>query len=76
MDQSMLLEILGQLNGLLALGHLQPVSYTHLDVYKRQCINYEVINPMLYDVWVCPTCGYAALKGEFPKIRSFQIRCV
>lgn len=40
------------------------------------CINYEVINPMLYDVWVCPTCGYAALKGEFPKIRSFQINDV
>lgn len=33
-------------------------------------IRYEVINPYFYEVIVCPTCGYAALKSDFNKIRS------
>lgn len=36
-------------------------------------IRYDIINPYLYDVWVCPICGYAALKSEFSKLRSYQI---
>lgn len=36
-------------------------------------IRYDIINPYLYDVWVCPICGYAALKSEFLKLRSYQI---
>ena len=35
-------------------------------------IRYNVINPYFYDVWVCSCCGYAAMKVDFPKIKSFQ----
>lgn len=36
-------------------------------------IRYYVINPYFYDVWICPKCGYSALKVDFNKIRSYQI---
>lgn len=36
-------------------------------------VRYDIINPYLYDVWVCPICGYAALKSEFLKLRSYQV---
>ncbi|SHK14778.1 hypothetical protein SAMN02745163_03277 [Clostridium cavendishii DSM 21758] len=36
-------------------------------------ITYAVINPYFYDVWLCPHCGYAAMKADFPKIKSYQI---
>lgn len=39
-------------------------------------IRYSVINPYLYEVWLCPTCGYAALKVDFSKIREFQIKLI
>ncbi|MDD7794954.1 DUF2225 domain-containing protein [Clostridium sp. 'White wine YQ'] len=35
-------------------------------------IHYDVVNPYFYDVWVCNSCGYAAMKADFPKIKSFQ----
>ena len=35
-------------------------------------VRYNIINPLLYDVWVCPTCGYSALKGDFDKIKNHQ----
>lgn len=35
-------------------------------------IRYNIINPLLYDVWLCPICGYAALKGDFHKIKNHQ----
>lgn len=35
-------------------------------------IRYDVINPYLYDVWICNSCGYSAMKADFPKIKSFQ----
>ncbi|WP_286904993.1 DUF2225 domain-containing protein [Clostridium sp. UBA1652] len=35
-------------------------------------IHYDVINPYLYDVWVCNSCGYTAMKADFPKIKAFQ----
>lgn len=35
-------------------------------------IRYENVNPLLYEVWVCPFCGYAALKGKFEKLKTFQ----
>lgn len=35
-------------------------------------IRYNIINPLLYDVWVCPTCGYASLKGDFLKLKNHQ----
>lgn len=39
-------------------------------------IRYSVINPYLYEVWLCPNCGYASLKTDFDKIREFQIKLV
>lgn len=35
-------------------------------------IRYSKINPYFYDVWICPCCGYAAMKSNFEKLRSFQ----
>lgn len=35
-------------------------------------IRYEGINPYFYEVIVCPTCGYAALKSDFQKIESYK----
>ena len=39
-------------------------------------VRYYIINPYLYDVWICDLCGYAALKSDFHKIRPKQIRNV
>jgi len=39
-------------------------------------INYGLVNPYFYDVWVCNSCGYAAMKNDFNKIRSFQVDSV
>ncbi|MCY6483200.1 DUF2225 domain-containing protein [Clostridium aestuarii] len=36
-------------------------------------IRYEKINPYFYDVWVCNSCGYAAMKSDFLKIRKYQV---
>lgn len=35
-------------------------------------IYYKSINPYFYDVWICNSCGYAALKIDFPNIKSYQ----
>lgn len=35
-------------------------------------IEYAVVNPYFYDVWLCPTCGYATLKVDFNKISDLQ----
>ncbi|NOW16023.1 hypothetical protein BJV85_003370 [Clostridium acetobutylicum] len=35
-------------------------------------IQYKNINPYFYDVWLCPICGYAAMKSDFEKIKSYQ----
>ncbi|MBE6052887.1 MAG: DUF2225 domain-containing protein [Clostridium sartagoforme] len=39
-------------------------------------IRYSNENPYLYEVWLCPSCGYAALKSDFPKIRQYQSKLV
>ena len=39
-------------------------------------IRYSNENPYLYEVWLCPSCGYAALKSDFEKIRGYQINLV
>lgn len=36
-------------------------------------INYALVNPYFYDVWICNSCGYSAMKNDFNKIRNFQI---
>ncbi len=35
-------------------------------------IRYDLVNPYFYDVWLCNSCGYAAMKADFEKIKSFQ----
>ena len=30
------------------------------------------VNPYFYDVWLCNSCGYAALKSDFENLRSFR----
>lgn len=32
-------------------------------------IRYSVANPYFYDVWICNSCGYAAMKSDFEKIK-------
>lgn len=39
-------------------------------------IRYSLINPYFYDVWVCNSCGYAAMKTDFYSIRSIEIEAV
>jgi uncharacterized protein (DUF2225 family) len=41
----------------------------HSDFY----INYDIINPYFYDVWICNACGYASIKADFYKLKKFQI---
>lgn len=37
---------------------------------------YEGINPLKYDVQVCPTCGYSALSRFFPTVMSAQAKLI
>ncbi|HCW54647.1 MAG TPA: DUF2225 domain-containing protein [Clostridium sp.] len=30
------------------------------------------INPYFYDVWICNSCGYSALKSDFDEIRTYR----
>lgn len=36
-------------------------------------IRYSLINPYFYDVWLCNSCGYSAMKTDFYTIRSIAI---
>lgn len=35
-------------------------------------IRYELISPYFYDVWLCNSCGYAAMKSDFERIKKYQ----
>lgn len=39
-------------------------------------IRYSLINPYFYDVWVCNSCGYSAMKSDFNTLRSIEIEQV
>jgi len=39
-------------------------------------IRYSLINPYFYDVWVCNSCGYAAMKSDFKTLRKIEIDLV
>ncbi|WP_164948626.1 DUF2225 domain-containing protein [Clostridium sp. FP2] len=39
-------------------------------------IRYSLINPYFYDVWICNSCGYSAMKTDFHSIRSIEIEKV
>ncbi|ACA55313.1 DUF2225 domain-containing protein [Clostridium botulinum] len=55
---------------------IKTSSYRILKKDSDLFIRYSVINPYFYDVWACTECGYAAMKRDFNKIRSFQINSV
>ena len=38
--------------------------------------HYTTDNPIKYNVFVCPKCGYAALESKFEGIRKFQISSI
>ncbi|MEG1257270.1 DUF2225 domain-containing protein [Clostridium sp.] len=48
--------------------YVPRVKSKDTDSFRR----YEGVNPYFYEVLVCPTCGYAALKGDFHKIESYK----
>lgn len=37
---------------------------------------YTLVNPYFYDIWLCNSCGYAAMKPDFEKIKESQIQQV
>ncbi|MEW9094417.1 MAG: DUF2225 domain-containing protein [Clostridiaceae bacterium] len=37
-------------------------------------IRYLTINPYFYDVWLCNSCGYAALKVDFENLKEREIK--
>jgi len=39
-------------------------------------VNYSLINPYFYDVWLCNSCGYASTKADFGKLRDSEIELV
>lgn len=39
-------------------------------------IRYTVENLYFYEVWLCPSCGYSALKTDFEKIKTYQKKLV
>jgi len=39
-------------------------------------IRYSLINPYFYDVWVCNSCGYTAMKSDFKTLRKIEIDLV
>lgn len=47
-------------------------SYRMKDKDSDFFIRYDLVNPYFYDVWLCNNCGYAAMKADFEKIKSFQ----
>ncbi|MEZ0536900.1 DUF2225 domain-containing protein [Caldicellulosiruptoraceae bacterium PP1] len=40
------------------------------------CLYYKGINPLFYDVIVCPNCGYSALSKNFNKITNKDIESI
>lgn len=52
--------------------NIPRISYKDSDFFIR----YSIENPYFYDVWICPNCGYSALKTDFSKIRNFQKKLI
>lgn len=53
--------------------HTKKVRSSAVRIEKRDtdfCIYYNSENPMLYTVWVCPNCGYAALESGFQEVSN------
>ncbi|MDP4147341.1 MAG: DUF2225 domain-containing protein [Bacillota bacterium] len=47
-------------------------SYRIVKKHSDFFIDYSVINPYFYDVWLCNVCGYAAMKADYNKVREIQ----
>ncbi|MEB3298469.1 MAG: DUF2225 domain-containing protein [Candidatus Sericytochromatia bacterium] len=43
-------------------------TYALLRRDSDNCPHYSGVNPLYYQIWVCPTCGYAALKKDFAQL--------
>ncbi|WBW98771.1 DUF2225 domain-containing protein [Oceanirhabdus sp. W0125-5] len=39
-------------------------------------INYTLINPYFYDVWLCNACGYAAMKSDFDRLSQSERKTI
>lgn len=48
--------------------NVSRVTSQDSDFYKK----YNKVPPYYYDVWLCNICGYAAMKGDFSKLRDAQ----
>lgn len=48
-------------------------AYRILKKDSDSFIYFGVIIPYFYDVWVCSSCGYSAMKSDFSKIRSYAM---
>lgn len=40
------------------------------------CTYYEPVNPLLYSVWICSECGYAAMEDKFEKIDEVSAQLI
>lgn len=63
-------------------GHLFKAVAVKSSAYRMQkkdsdfFIRYSTINPYFYDVWVCNSCGYAAMKIDFHTLRNAEIEAI
>ncbi|MFL0197678.1 DUF2225 domain-containing protein [Clostridium sp. WILCCON 0269] len=55
---------------------IKKSSYRILKKDSDFFIRYSIINPYFYDVWVCDTCGYAAIKTDFEHLDDFDANTV
>lgn len=54
---------------------VKAVKTSYYKIYKKDSdffLRYAYVNPYFYDVYVCNTCGYSAMKVDFNKIRDFE----
>lgn len=55
---------------------VKTASYKMIKKDSDFFIRYDLINPYFYDVWICNNCGYGAVKQDFLKIKSYEIKLV
>ena len=53
-----------------------PVSYTHLDVYKRQRLTIDITNPYESGVAVKEITGLGPVKADISTCLLYTSRCV
>ncbi|OGO78741.1 MAG: hypothetical protein A2Y23_10735 [Clostridiales bacterium GWB2_37_7] len=44
--------------------------------YEDFCISYKDINPLHYEILVCPHCGYAASENSFEKLSTKELHAI